>query len=246
MVTSAYAKNALQKYINDNTILYLDPNKKRTDKWLSLNRLQLPVGENRYGPSRSIAYSDGKVKISNSRNKTTVQLAFEKAGIVDEYGDVKAKSQKAPDSTEVEKLKAQVAKRDGRISQQSEVIDKLKTVVKRGGAGTVPYEKLRSGMSSILKEYSSKYSLETAAARASEIFGRIKNVSSSVEQRSIYRDVLALARDITSAAEAKTKDSAAFTADCAAFLKDVRKGIAITETQRYKKSAERENSADCR
>ena len=47
--------------------------------------------------------------------------------------------QKAPDSAEVERLKAQVAKRDGRISQQSEVIDKLKTVVERGGAGTIPY-----------------------------------------------------------------------------------------------------------
>ena len=37
--------------------------KKRTDTWLSLNRLQLPLGENQYGSIRSIAYADGKVKI---------------------------------------------------------------------------------------------------------------------------------------------------------------------------------------
>ena len=33
--------------------------KKKTDAWISLNRLQLPVGENQYGSIRSIAYADG-------------------------------------------------------------------------------------------------------------------------------------------------------------------------------------------
>lgn len=174
--------------------------------------------------------------LSSSRNLSSYQeynktLALDDIIARDDPG-VKTKSQKAPDSAEVERLKAQVAKRDGKISQQSEVIDKLKAVVERGGAGTVPYAKLRSSMRSILKEYSSKYSLETAAARASEIFGRIKNVSSSVEQRAIYRDVLTLAGDITSAAEAKTIDSTAWNDDCAAFLKDMRKGISLTETQK--------------
>ncbi|MBQ4055269.1 MAG: hypothetical protein IJD17_06100, partial [Clostridia bacterium] len=146
--------------------------------------------------------------------------------------NVKRKSQKAPDSAEVEKLKAQVAKRDGEISQQSEVIDKLKTVIERGGAGTIPYAKISRAVSGILKEYSSKYSSDLVIAELSNIFMRIKNSTNSVEQRRIYRDVLSLADKITSAAEAKTKDSTAFTADCAAFLKDVRKGIAITETQK--------------
>ena len=42
-------------------ILYTD--KKRTNKWLSLNRLQLPVGENQYGSIKSITYKGAKVKI---------------------------------------------------------------------------------------------------------------------------------------------------------------------------------------
>lgn len=86
VITSAYAKNNLQRYINENSILYIDPNKKRTNKWLSLNRLQLPVGENRLGSIRRITYIDGKVKIENSKNSTPMQAALEKAGIVNSSG----------------------------------------------------------------------------------------------------------------------------------------------------------------
>lgn len=86
VITSAYAKNNLQRYINENSILYIDPNKKRTNKWLSLNRLQLPVGENRLGSVRRITYIDGKVKIENSKNSTPMQAALEKSGIVNSSG----------------------------------------------------------------------------------------------------------------------------------------------------------------
>ena len=61
-------------------------NKKRTDNWLSLNRLQLPLGENRYGSIRSITYDGGKVKIQNSTKMTEMQRALQAAGVVDSYG----------------------------------------------------------------------------------------------------------------------------------------------------------------
>ncbi len=86
-VTSAYTKDALQQYINENSILYIEPNKKRTNKWLSLNRLSLPLGENQTGPIRKITYSDGKVKVQNSTKKTEMQLALEKAGVINSYGN---------------------------------------------------------------------------------------------------------------------------------------------------------------
>lgn len=87
IIKSAYSKNALQQYINENTILYLDPDKKRTNSWLSLNGLQLPVGENRYGSIRRISYADGKIKVQNSKNTTAIQKALEAAGIVDAFGN---------------------------------------------------------------------------------------------------------------------------------------------------------------
>lgn len=87
VVKSAYSKGALQQYINENTILYIDPNTKRTNSWLSLTGLQLPVGENRYGSIRRISYADGKIKVQNSRNSTAFQKALEKAGAVDTFGN---------------------------------------------------------------------------------------------------------------------------------------------------------------
>ena len=89
VIKSAYAKNALQHYLQENSILYIDPNKKRTNKWLSLNRLQLPLGETKYGSIRKITYSGNKVKIQNSNNKTAMEIALEKAGVVDEFGNTK-------------------------------------------------------------------------------------------------------------------------------------------------------------
>lgn len=86
VITSAYAKSNLQRYINENSILYIDPDKKRTNKWLSLNRLQLPVGENRLGSIRRITYIGGKVKIENSKNFSPMQAALEKAGVVNSSG----------------------------------------------------------------------------------------------------------------------------------------------------------------
>ena len=87
LITSAYSKNALQQYLNENSILYIDPNKKRTNNWLSLNRLQLPLGENRYGSIRRIAYVGDKVKVENGKNQSAMEMALKKAGAVDSFGN---------------------------------------------------------------------------------------------------------------------------------------------------------------
>lgn len=83
VITSAYSKGALQRYLDENSILYIEPNKKRTNSWLSLNRLQLPLGENRYGSIRKISYVDGKVKVQNAKNMTDMQRAMLAAGLID-------------------------------------------------------------------------------------------------------------------------------------------------------------------
>ena len=87
VVKSAYTKEALQNYLNENSILYIDPNKKRTDSWLSRTRLSLPVGEIRYGSIRRIAYVDGKVKVQNRKHMSDMEKKLLAAGIIDEYGN---------------------------------------------------------------------------------------------------------------------------------------------------------------
>ncbi len=56
-LVSTYGKDNTQGLINSSDILYLDPNKKRTDTWLALNRLQLPFIPTKYGSIKNISYS---------------------------------------------------------------------------------------------------------------------------------------------------------------------------------------------
>ena len=74
MVTSAYGKRNVQGLLNRDEILYIDPNKKRTDTWLAVNRLQLPLRITRYGSIASLRYDEGNVKsvmvVENEMKKT--------------------------------------------------------------------------------------------------------------------------------------------------------------------------------
>ena len=67
LLVSAYGKNKnLHKMVEESEVLYLDPNKKRTDTWLQGVRLQLPSYATKYGSMGSITYDDGFVNISGT------------------------------------------------------------------------------------------------------------------------------------------------------------------------------------
>ncbi len=64
LVKNAYGKdNRLDVQIQKSEILYLDPNKKRTDNWLQGLGLQLPSDTTSYGSVGSISYPNGYVKM---------------------------------------------------------------------------------------------------------------------------------------------------------------------------------------
>ena len=60
-VVSTYGKDNAQSLINRSDILYVEPNKKRTNNWLMSNRLQLPLDITNYGSIKSITYPAGDV-----------------------------------------------------------------------------------------------------------------------------------------------------------------------------------------
>lgn len=64
VIASAYGKDHIKSFIGSSDLLYLDPNKKRTDTWLQSVGLQLPSDTTTYGPIGTITYHDGEVKIS--------------------------------------------------------------------------------------------------------------------------------------------------------------------------------------
>ena len=48
--------------LEEKTALYIDPNEERTDRWLSLNRLQLPLGLSTYGSVGRVSLIERDVK----------------------------------------------------------------------------------------------------------------------------------------------------------------------------------------
>ncbi len=101
-VANAYAKDknnpeatieATQGLIDTSEILYIDPNKKRTNTWLSTNRLQLPLAENQYGSIGRVTllHRDVNGYFSfgpKAQQKTALAAAFEKANATkDTEGD---------------------------------------------------------------------------------------------------------------------------------------------------------------
>lgn len=63
-IASAYGKNNVADTIHNGVILYLDPNKKRTNAWLRVNRLQLPLHvPSQYGSINKLTYVGDTVKV---------------------------------------------------------------------------------------------------------------------------------------------------------------------------------------
>ena len=79
VITSAYGKknNNIQGLLNTSNILFIEPNKKRTDAWLSSLRVQFPSDVTTYGSINNITYFDEGS--NNSSKNDTVARAFEKA-----------------------------------------------------------------------------------------------------------------------------------------------------------------------
>nr|DAI42796.1 MAG TPA: hypothetical protein [Caudoviricetes sp.] len=68
IINNSYGKDhGLQKFLENSTFLYLDPNKKRTSAWLQGLRLQLPSDPTMYGSISSIAYENGEVKVNGKK-----------------------------------------------------------------------------------------------------------------------------------------------------------------------------------
>ncbi len=81
-IASAYGKDTdLQGLINKSDILYVEPNKKRTHNWLTVNRLQLPLPSSNYGFIKTIvSHSDNIVNnnsMQESEKKSEIKFAVD-------------------------------------------------------------------------------------------------------------------------------------------------------------------------
>ena len=98
-LVSAYGKDNLQSLINRSNILYVDKNKKRTDNWLTQNRLQLPLGQTNYRYNNNISHNNDIVNSYDMQNgeKNSIKSGVNGktlTDLIDEYGSIE-KGEKA-------------------------------------------------------------------------------------------------------------------------------------------------------
>ena len=83
VISSAYGKRGVQHLIDTSDILYLDPNKKRTDTWLKLLRLQLPSRITKYGSITNVTYVNrnvkGDISFGSEESESAMEAALRKA-----------------------------------------------------------------------------------------------------------------------------------------------------------------------
>lgn len=83
-IASAYGKRNIQGMLDTSDILYLDPNKNRTNRWLEARLgLQLPAWLTNYGSIGTVTYVNkdvnGRISFDEERGKTAMELAMEEA-----------------------------------------------------------------------------------------------------------------------------------------------------------------------
>ncbi|MBQ4572136.1 MAG: hypothetical protein IJA80_02515 [Clostridia bacterium] len=77
-LASAYGKDNAQNFINSSKVLYVDKNKKRTEKWSQITRLQLPVNYELFSSNNSLSQDEPTVNNDSMQIDADYAEAIEK------------------------------------------------------------------------------------------------------------------------------------------------------------------------
>lgn len=143
-IASTYSKDsnaqATQKLIDNSKILYIDPNKKRTENWLSLNRLQLPLGVSQFGSIGRVAYSSDVVKRNAKENSGNFNNALGEQLLAKGFASDNSIRKNGGSDTQnsiafdIDEIISENQKGDGKAwSETVKEFDKVKKKVKRDG-----------------------------------------------------------------------------------------------------------------
>ena len=153
-IASTYSKDsnaqATQKLIDNSKILYIDPNKKRTENWLSFNRLQLPLGVNQFGSIGRVAYSSDIVKQNAKENSGNFNNALAEQLLAKGFASDNSIRKNGGSDTQnsvdfdIDDVIGRNQKGDGKAwSETVKEFDKVKNKVKKDGGQENPlYEGL--------------------------------------------------------------------------------------------------------
>ena len=134
VVASAYGKDSSPAgFIRSSGVLYLDPDKTRTERWLQSVGLQLPSDATTLGSIGSITYQNGKVKMESIPAEEVVELSGESGEKLSQIQNIERQQPgvkgsgvtpslitQAADIQTVADLYAAVKERDGKFTARRE------------------------------------------------------------------------------------------------------------------------------
>lgn len=182
LVTSAYgrSKGSVRNLINSSEILYLDPNKNRTEAWLMSLRVQFPSDQPVLGSIGNITYQDGKVKIKGVRFSDIVQNAQTK-------NDGERASREADPLSVLERENASLRSRAERLRRETrrtkapelrqKDVDKLARQIVKAYDSNLPAEEISAELKALgeylLRPQSDAFSWQAVKDRAANIARKI-------------------------------------------------------------------------
>jgi hypothetical protein len=183
MVTSAYGKKNVQGLLNRDDILYIDPNKNRTDTWLAVNRLQLPLRITKYGSIASLRYEGRNVKTETTENSVRFQMAEQADRDAKRNRQRQASRTIADNSAAIQTLVEMMGLTRGvRVSDDS-ILGVAERLVKASGAkGKADTERVAREMRTLI-EY-----MKTEGADMNKAQGLAETIAGEILDSATYRN----------------------------------------------------------
>ena len=188
VVASAYGKDGNPaRFIQSSGVLYLDPNKTRTERWLHSIGLQLPSGLTTLGPIGSITYQNGKVKMESIPASQVVELSGESGERLSLTGENLLEAE----------ARAKALEKENTVLRER--VEHFKNQLRQTEVPTVDRAQVRKQARALAKRYQATVTVDELSARLQDLYDRMtqeKHMSWEVA----YQEAKTIARDLAESA----------------------------------------------
>lgn len=188
VVVSAYGKDGNPaRFIQSSGVLYLDPNKTRTERWLHSIGLQLPSGLTTLGPIGSITYQNGKVKMESIPASQVVELSGESGEKLSLTGENLLEAE----------ARAKALEKENAVLRER--VEHFKNQLRQTEVPTVDRAQVRKQARALAKRYQATVTVDELSARLQDLYDRMTQ-EKHMSWEAAYQEAKTIARDLAESA----------------------------------------------
>lgn len=188
VVASAYGKDGNPaRFIQSSGVLYLDPNKTRTERWLHSIGLQLPSGLTTLGPIGSITYQNGKVKMESIPASQVVELSGESGERLSLTGENLLEAE----------ARAKALEKENAVLRER--VEHFKNQLRQTEVPTVDRAQVRKQARALAKRYQATVTVDELSGRLQSLYDRMTQ-EKHMSWEAAYQEAKTIARDLAESA----------------------------------------------